>query len=477
MRASPECHVKRVTDVMTGRSVTTPGCEQILDTFPEPFVIIDRDYRIVAANSAYCRHYGVPQSEVLGRRCHEISHHSARPCSRNGEHCPLEEVLRTGSALGVLHIHYHQTHTEQVQLDAVPIRGPQGHIDYIGEYIHPIPPMASADGGRLLIGRSRAMLHLVSLLQRVAPTETTVLLLGESGVGKERVAAYIHHYSPRGDGPFVVVDCATLGEPLIENELFGHEKGAFTGADVRKQGLFESADGGTLFIDEIGDLPLPLQSKLLRVLETGSVRRVGGTDYLKVRVRVIAATNRDIATMVDAGSFRRDLYYRLTPFPVRVPALREHKDDIPALAEHFLARTPEGERHLPLSPDVIEALLNHEYPGNVRELRNVIERAVVLAASGMIQPWHIAFSGPAAAGADPQPPWGSAAAAISRRSLDAAEVLAALKRCSANRREAAEALGVSERTLYRYIVRLRNAGRLPGARTHVESDAGHDDRG
>lgn len=430
-----------------------PNCEQIADTFPEPFVVIDPDYRIVAANRAYCRHYGISKREVVGRRCHEISHHSSVPCSRNGEHCPLEEVLRTGNEADVLHVHYHQTHTEQVQLHSVPIRDARGRIGYVGEYIHPITPMSSVRGEALLIGRSRPMLHLTSLLQRVAPTETTVLLLGESGVGKERVAAYVHHYSQRGDGPFVVVDCGTLGDQLIENELFGHEKGAFTGAATRKKGLFEAADGGTLFIDEIGDLPLPLQSKLLRVLETGTVRRVGGTEYLKVRVRVIAATNQDVGRMAEEGLFRQDLYYRLSPFPVRVPALREHKDDIPALAEHFLARTPEGERHLPLSPEVIEVLLGHDYPGNVRELRNVIERAMILAASGMIQPVHISFANPGGVAANPSP-------TATRRRLDAAAVLAALDRCRGHRRDTAQLLGVSERTLYRHIERLHKTGRL-----------------
>jgi transcriptional regulator with PAS, ATPase and Fis domain len=450
---------------MPDNPLSKPSCDQIADTFPEPFVVIDPGYRIVAANRAYCRHYGTCESEIVGRRCHEVSHRSALPCSRNGEHCPLEEVLRTGSELGVLHVHCHQTHSEQVQLHAVPIRGAQGRVEYVGEYIHPITRTSSVQGEALLIGRSSAMLHLTSLLQRVAPTETTVLLLGESGVGKERVSAYIHHYSQHGDGQLVVVDCATLGDQLIENELFGHEKGAFTGADARKKGLFEAADGGTLFIDEIGDLPLPLQSKLLRLLETGTVRRIGGTEYLKVRVRVIAATNRDIASMVEDGLFRRDLYYRLTPFPVRVPALREHKDDIPALAEYFLARTPEGERHLPLSPEVIEALLSYEYPGNVRELRNVIERAVVLAAGAMIQPWHVAFSGPASSTADPPAPGGGDGRASLRHGLDEAAVLAALERCVGRRREAARTLGVSERTLYRYVERLRRTGRLSLADT------------
>ena len=446
---------------MANGAWSKPNCEQIADTFPEPFVVIDPNYRIVAANSAYCRHYGIPKEEVVGRRCHEVSHHSSVPCSRNGEHCPLEEVLRTGKEADVLHLHYHRTHTEQVQLHSVPIRDPRGHIGYIGEYIHPIPPLRSVHGESLLIGRSRPMLHLVSLLQRVAPTETTVLLLGESGVGKERVAAYIHHYSQRGDGPFVVVDCGTLGDQLIENELFGHEKGAFTGAASRKKGLFEAADGGTLFIDEIGDLPLALQSKLLRVLETGTVRRVGGTEYMKVRVRVIAATNRDIARMAGEGSFRQDLYYRLSPFPVQVPALREHKDDIPALAEHFLLRMPEGERHVPLAPEVTEVLLDHDYPGNVRELRNVVERAAILAGGGMIRPEHVEFGGPGgAAGAPgraaPVPPAGA------RRGLEESAVLAALERFDGHRRRAAAELGVSERTLYRYVERLRKAGRLGG---------------
>lgn len=445
---------------METRQWPKPSCEQIADMLIEPFVVIDPGYRIVAANRAYCRHYGISKEEVVGRRCHEVSHHSSVPCSRNGEHCPLEEVLRTGDEAQVLHLHYHHAHTEQVQLHSVPIRDAQGRISYIGEYVHPIPPLRTLQDDALLIGRSRPMLHMTSLLQRVAPTDTTVLLLGESGVGKERVASYIHHYSQRGDGPFVVVDCSTLGDQLIESELFGHEKGAFTGAAARKKGLFEAARGGTLFIDEIGDLPLALQSKLLRALETGAVRRVGSTEYLKVQVRVVAATNRDIACMADQGSFRQDLYYRLSPFPIQVPALREHKDDVPALAEHFLWRTPDGERHLPLPPEVIEVLLDYDYPGNVRELRNVIERAAILAGGGIIQPQHVDFGTPARN--VPSGPAGGTVAAR-RRSLSAGEVLAALEFCNGHRNQTAQRLGVSERTLYRYVERLRKEGRIePG---------------
>ncbi|GBE09846.1 nitrogen fixation protein VnfA [bacterium BMS3Bbin12] len=443
---------------METRQWPKPSCEQIADMLIEPFVVIDPGYRIVAANRAYCRHYGISKEEVVGRRCHEVSHHSSVPCSRNGEHCPLEEVLRTGDEAQVLHLHYHHAHTEQVQLHSVPIRDAQGRISHIGEYVHPIPPLRTLQGDALLIGRSRPMLHLTSLLQRVAPTDTTVLLLGESGVGKERVASYVHHYSQRGDGPFVVVDCSTLGDQLIESELFGHEKGAFTGAAARKKGLFEAAQSGTLFIDEIGDLPLALQSKLLRALETGTIRRVGSTEYLKVRVRVVAATNRDIAHMAKQGSFRQDLYYRLSPFPIQVPALREHKDDVPALAEHFLSRDPNGERHLPLPPEVIEALLDYDYPGNVRELRNVVERAAILAGGGIIQPQHIDFGTPARNA--PNGPAAGGTVAARRRGLSAGEVLAALEFCHGHRNQTAQRLGVSERTLYRYVERLRKEGRI-----------------
>lgn len=441
-----------------------PSCEQLADILPEPFVVIDRNYRIVATNKAYCRQYQIDATEVVGRRCHEVSHHSAVPCSRNGEHCPLEEILETGHALHVMHVHYDNSGREQrVQLQCVPIVDDAGAVRYIGEYIHPLTQPHSAGNGTLLVGRSRPLLRLVSVLQRVAPTRTTVLLLGESGVGKEQAARYLHHYSHQHEGAFVVVDCGTLGEQLIESELFGHERGAFTGATSAKKGLFEVACGGTLFIDEIGDLPLPLQSKLLRVLETGTIRRLGGTEYHAIDVRVVAATNQDISAMVRRGRFRPDLYYRLSAFPVEVPPLRAHKDDIPALAEHFLARSADGERHLPLSAEVIEALLDYDYPGNVRELRNVIERATILAGEGIIGPGHVRLDvrgGDPEPGVDPAKPIRPDALAPRRRPLTDAAVRTALQNCNGHRSEAARQLGVSERTLYRHVERLRRQGLL-----------------
>ena len=327
---------------MSDRDVK-PSCNQIIDILPDPFVIIDRNFRIVAANRKYTESFGMSPETVVGQRCHQVSHHSDVPCSQHGEHCPLETVFETGQPTQVMHIHYGKDGKQEfVQLTANPIHGADGEVMYMGEYINPITQYD--DKGALLVGRSRALMRMISILQRVASTQSTVLLLGESGVGKECVAQYLHQYSSRPAGPFVVVDCGSLGEQLIESELFGYEKGAFTGASTRRKGLIEAANGGTLFIDEVGELPLALQTKLLRVLETGSLRRVGGTDYIKVDVRIVAATHRNLKQMVQKGKFREDLYYRLSAFPINIPALRERKDDIPLLAEHFLATIEEGEQ-------------------------------------------------------------------------------------------------------------------------------------
>ncbi len=439
-------------------SVGKPSCEQIINILPEPFVVIDRQFRIMAANGQYLRHYGLNRSdEVVGRFCYEVSHHSEVPCSQNGEHCPLETVFRTGQTTQVMHLHFDKEGREEhVQIQATPLFGEEGEVIYAGEYVYPV---SQRESDTLLIGRSRPLLRMASLLQRVAPTQTTVLLLGESGVGKECAAQYVHRFSNRAQLPFVIVDCGTLGESLIESELFGHEKGAFTGAIGRKKGLFEAAHGGTLFIDELAELPLPLQTKLLRVLETGTIRRLGGTQYIKVDVRVIAATNRDLQRMVEEGRFREDLYYRLSAFPVGIPPLRERPDDIPALAEHFLGQLEDGDRLLPLAPEVIEVLLTYDYPGNVRELRNIIERAAILAyGESHLSADHIVVEGPRSRGLGSCSSRAGGGTLVDRRHgrLTEQEVMAALVACNGHRGEAARRLGVSERTLYRYVSRLRS---------------------
>lgn len=429
-----------------------PTCEAIIDLFPDPFVVIDRNFQIVSANQKYKDHYQIGHEDIVGKYCYQISHRIDHPCSQNGEHCPLEQVVETGQTTSVMHIHCTHGHEEHVQISAAPIHDNLGNVLYMGETIQPIPSQTDED--QILIGRSNSLLRLISILYRVAPTQSTVLILGESGVGKDCAAHYIHHHSDRNLDPFVVVDCGSLGESLIESELFGYEKGAFTGADRRKTGLFESANHGTLFIDEIGELPLQLQTKLLRVLETGTIRRIGGTEYIKVDVRIIAATNRDPQKMVQNKEFRQDLYYRLSAFPVTIPPLRERLEDIPELAEYFLKQMDDGESQLPLSPEVIEKLLKYNYPGNVRELRNLIERALILAAGSSIMPEfvvydedHISTTPTFMAQTDVI----DEARVIRSTRLTRQQVLDTLKQCNGHRAKAARMLGVSERTIYRHI--------------------------
>jgi DNA-binding NtrC family response regulator len=236
--------------------------------------------------------------------------------------------------------------------------------------------LSSEDRYGDMVGRSVVMRELYARIAAVAPTDATVLVTGETGTGKELVAEALHEHSARKDGPFVVLDCGAIPANLMESEAFGHERGAFTGATAAHAGAFERADGGTLFLDEIGELPLEMQPKLLRALERKEIRRVGGARTQQVNIRVVAATNRDLAVEVNKGRFREDLYYRLAVAHLAVPALRERREDIPLLVEHILASLPEGRERGP-RPETVELMKKHEWPGNVRELRNVIERAVL----------------------------------------------------------------------------------------------------
>jgi len=236
-----------------------------------------------------------------------------------------------------------------------------------------------------LIGHSPAIHEVQSLIGRFADSDSTVLIRGESGTGKELVANLVHKYSSRRDEPFIIVDCTSLKESLLESELFGHERGAFTGAVTRKHGIFEIADGGTIFLDEIGDIPPALQVKLLRVVETRAFRRVGGNERINVDVRLLAATNRDLQEMVRKGEFREDLYYRINVVSILLPPLRDHPEDIPALADHFLAEICRaGDTKKRFSEATLQSLMAYDWPGNVRELRNLVERSVLLAEGDTI---------------------------------------------------------------------------------------------
>lgn len=443
--------------------------QAMLEGIPRPYAIIDREYQVVAANQSYCKQFGRPLDQVLGHCCHRVEHQSDVPCSKLGQECPLDRAFLDGQQVQLINVHPNLKGKDTpVKVTATPIYSNENKITHVGAFIEPVDLEATdrkVEQPRVLVGKSQALLKLTSLLYRAAPTQTTILVEGESGVGKECVANYIHQYSTRNTGPFIVVDCGALGENLIESELFGYEKGAFTGAIKRKKGLFEAANGGTLFIDEIGELPLELQTKLLRVLEMGTVRRLGGTEYLKVDVRVIAATNRNLLDMVGHGHFRQDLYYRLAAFPVFMPPLRERKEDIPALAEYFLGMMDEGDAQLPLASEVIESLLGYDYPGNIRELRNILERAVILAAGEPMGQDHLVFptnlevrTTQDSVTVIEENNYHRPERLLSKRQrLTDDVVMQVLGRHNGHRGSAAQELGVSERTLYRHIRRLREA--------------------
>ena len=300
------------------------------------------------------------------------------------------------------------------------------------------------------IGSSPALQEMLGQVRKVAPTKTTVLLTGESGTGKELVARALHELSPRAAMPFVAVNCGAIPAELLESELFGHVRGAFTDASRDKKGLAAEADGGTLFLDEIGELPLALQVKLLRFLEDEMVRRVGDTRSERVDVRVVAATARDLARAVKEGQFREDLFYRLNVVNVRLPALRERPDDVPALVEHFLAKYRRLRPEAPLtgvSPQALEVLRSHRWPGNVRELEHAVERAVVLADGPLVQEDDLPDEVRAAPAPAALAPGRDLSVKRAFRSLEEQFIRAALDRTGGNRTRAAELLDLSYRAL------------------------------
>ncbi|MGA7615990.1 MAG: sigma-54 dependent transcriptional regulator [Thermoanaerobaculia bacterium] len=321
---------------------------------------------------------------------------------------------------------------------------------------------APDSGGRSLIGDSEAMSVLRDLVSRVAPTNATVLIVGETGSGKELVARSVHAASPRSRKPFIAVNCAAVTETLLESELFGHERGAFTGADRPRQGLFEAAHGGTLFLDEASEMSPSLQAKLLRVLVDGDVVRVGSTQPRRIDARVIVATNRDLPAMVKEGTFREDLYYRLAVVPIEVPPLRQRLQDVPILAEFFVRQAVRemNARPVRLSEEAVQHLCSYAFPGNVRELRNLIERAVILARSDCITPEDLPLR-------SNQPPWNEALDRLLQslppglelhgvmREFESMVIRRSLERANGVQAAAARDLGVS-RSLIGYKLRKLN---------------------
>jgi DNA-binding NtrC family response regulator len=313
---------------------------------------------------------------------------------------------------------------------------------------------AVADVASGLVGESPAFTKLMDAVARIGRTDATTLILGETGVGKDVVARLLHAQSPRADASFVVVDCAALHEELLQSEIFGHEKGAFTGASRRKHGLFEVASGGTIFLDEVGDTSPDIQAKLLRVLESGRFRRLGGTDEIAVDVRIVAATNRDLRQAIARGYFREDLFYRLATFTVEIPPLRERHEDIRLLVEHFAARiNARFSLAKRFSPEAMEALVAHRWPGNVRELLHVVEQTVVLSESEVIGLADLPPSIPVASERREDNHVGEL---LTLDEVKRRHIFSVLARVGGNRAQAARILGTSERSFYRMLEKYRD---------------------
>jgi DNA-binding NtrC family response regulator len=326
--------------------------------------------------------------------------------------------------------------------------------------------LKAAEGSTTLIGETPVMQQVRRLIDTIAPTDASVMILGETGTGKELVARGLHERSRRSDRAFIPVNCGALPENLVESELFGHRKGAFTGADVHRKGLFEVANGGTLFLDEVGELDKSVQVKLLRFLESGEIRRVGENEPFRVDVRVLCATNRDLREMVANELFREDLFFRLNTFEIILPPLRERKPDIAALAQHLLARfaSRRGLSQLSITPEAIEILMAHAWQGNVRELANVIERATILAGDGPILPEHLPTqrpprskshsTSPSAVGA---PHFEVPEANLTLRDVEMRYIQVILEKHKGNKPPAARELGISLKTLYNKINQLQHS--------------------
>lgn len=430
-----------------------------LESLPEPHILFDHDYRIVASNTAYRTLYATDDT-MIGKTCHQVSHHSDVPCDQAGETCPLSAALISGQRERTTHLHHLPSGQAYFNVELTPLRDDDNGVIYFLEKMEPLRIDTGSGREGRLVGKAPAFRRMLDNVVRAGEAEISVLLLGESGTGKELVAHALHDISPRRARTLVVVECASLSEALFESELFGHEKGAFTGATSTKQGLVESANGGTLFLDEVGDIPLSMQVKLLRLIETGCYRRVGSTELRHTDLRIISATHRDLKAMVAAGTFRQDLFFRLSAFPIRIPPLRERIEDFELLARTLLKRLPLS-RELGIAPAAIERLKHYAYPGNIREMRNILERAALMADGSRLTEshieqamddsiWQVAGTADARADADAIPP-SRARDPIRLKTLESDALKAALAQHHGSRKSFADALGISERTLYRRL--------------------------
>jgi len=424
----------------------------LLETHDHPFKVIDLSLKVVAVNQAWELYFGLDRSECIGQPC----------CADNSE-CRHKKLAQSLEPYAGLYPHKLSDDKQtSLHVRGYPLIDADGSL-YIGESVVHAPYTASqSEPTSRMLGRSAAFNSLKTTLKKAANTLTPVLLLGETGTGKELAAEFVHQHSARAEGELVVVDCTGLGEELFESELFGHEKGAFTGAAGIKKGLFQLAHKSTLFFDEIGELPLSQQPKLLRALESGQFRRVGGTTTHHSDVRIICATHRDLAEMVAQGQFREDLYYRLSVFPVSIPPLRDRREDIPLLCDHLLNQISKANNcAFKLNKQALIKLMQHSWPGNIRELRNIMQLAAALCDNQCIDDADIQI----------QPTISDRPTTISEQSaftsttqtntnqlnpleqVEADFISGLIAKLDGRRKEVAKEMNISERTLYRKLKR------------------------
>jgi PAS domain S-box-containing protein len=441
----------------------------VVDTMAEGLFVVDTKGKVVFINPAAERLTGYSKQDVLGRSCTVFESETCQAC-QDDQGCMACGLFESGRVTNRRCTITRKDGTQVHMLkNARVLHDELGQVIGGVETLTDITPVVERDrqisglkrqlkrsyGYEGLIGQSPAMRRVYELLESAAASQAPVVLLGASGTGKELAAAAIHRRSPRAKGPFIKVNCAALNPSLLESELFGHEKGAFTGAERTRAGRFEAANGGSLFLDEIGDLPAGLQAKLLRVLQEGEVERVGSNRTIKVDVRIITATNRDLGRLMETGEFRQDLYYRINVIPITLPPLAQRKEDIPLLTRSFVERTALGsERGITgISSAALEALMAHSWPGNVRELINAIEYAFVTCPGGEILPQHLP---PSIVGEQPvcPAPFGLAGGGDPAKEAMRAEIAAALEATGGHKAQAAASLGISRVTLWKRMKKL-----------------------
>lgn len=425
----------------------------ILESYADPAVLVDDKYNVVASNEQYDFRFGSLRDQKHSK-CFEISHGYKHPCDMEGETCPMQAANESGATSSVLHIHNTAQGKEHVGIETTPVMDEQQRRYFI-EVMKPIREVSAEPIADKMIGRSPIFNQLVDLIQRVGRTDTSVLLTGPSGSGKELAAQALHAVSPRTRKPFVTVECSGLTDSLFESELFGHVKGAFTGATSNRKGLVESARGGTLFLDEVGDIPMHLQVKLLRLIETRTYRPVGESQPFEADFRLICATHKNLPAMVEANEFREDLYHRISTFPIRLPSLKERIDDLPLLVDSILLRI-DANQPLRVSKAAMELLARQPFKGNIRELKNILERAVVLRDNSEISVdiMHRALSlSPCYQPEDN--PQETALQSFAQKGFSLVQVERAyiqqLLACYSDKSQIAEIAGCSLRTLYRKL--------------------------